>query len=147
MRGDAKPVPLINGHNGCTCCDDNFVNESDITSSSQKLVPAIGSSDLSATLDGVGSNLFLQLQGEVQDLAGVLNTDAAYRVKAMENVKGITSEGDWGYYAKQLAGSSGQFIKVWIRWNTQKMIFDYSLDADAGEVFSHAAPYVGEIFF
>jgi len=97
-------------------------------------------------MNGIGSDLALQLEGEVQDLAGVLNNNAAYKVNAMEAAKAITANGDWGYYAKQLAGVPGQFLKAWVRWNDQEMIYDYSLNADAGAVFSHAMPYVDTIF-
>jgi hypothetical protein len=88
----------------------------------------------------------LRLEGEVQDLTGVLNNDAAYDIKTVENERGAISNGDWGYYAKQIAGMPGQFLKAWVRWNVDEAIYDYYLDADAGVVFGHAIPYVGTIY-
>ncbi len=102
------------------------MNETDETGENGELISTNGSADINAVMDGIGNIFGLQLEDEVQDLAGVLNNDAAYKVKAMETAKGIASNGDWGYYAKQLAGVPGQFLKVWVRWNIQEMIYDYS---------------------
>lgn len=120
--------------------------ETERTSGKGTLIPTIRSADINAVMNGIGSDLTLQLEDEVQDLAGVLNNDAAYKVKAMENAEEIAANSDWGYYAKQLAGAPGQFLKAWVRWNNQEMVYDYSLNADAGAVFSHATPYVDTIF-
>lgn len=110
------------------------------------IISTVGSADISGTMDGIGGNMGLQLEGEVQDLAGILNNDAAYDVKMIENAKGITSDGDWGYYAKQIAGAPSQLLKAWVRWNAKEAIYDYYLDAGAGEVFDHATPYVGTLY-
>ena len=110
------------------------------------IVQAFKSADTSKTLDGIAADMRLSLEGEVQDLAGVLNNDAKYEVNIAQRAQGITAEGDWGYYAKQVASLSGQFLKAWIRWNIEHVCYDYYLDADAGTVFDHATPYVGTIY-
>ena len=53
--------------------------------------------------------------------------------------------GDWGYYAKQVAGSAGQMLKVWIRWNAETSIYDYYLESNSGSLFNHDTPYVGTV--
>ena len=97
-------------------------------------------------MEAIGVSLRLQLWGEVKDLVGVLDSDAAYDVKTMENAEGIVSEGDWGYYARQIEGLLGQFLKAWVRWNVAEEVYDYFLVGKAGEVFSHATPSVGPVF-
>jgi len=138
--------PARKGGNWFKYCDDNPVNEVDKTGKDGDIISTVGSADISMTMDGIGGDMGLQLEGEVQDLAGVLNEDAAYDVKMIENAQGITSNGDWGYYAKQLAGAPGQLLKAWVRWNAQEAIYDYYLDAGADDIFEHATPYVGTVY-
>ncbi len=97
-------------------------------------------------MDSIGNALGFLLEGEVKDLTGVLNSNAAFAVKMMEDTKRIDSDGDWGYYAKQLAGTSGQWLKVWARWNAKDAIYDYYLDTDSGVIFDHPVPYVGTVY-
>ena len=110
------------------------------------ITPIVTSADVNAVLDAVGRNRGLDLEGEVQDLAGVLNPTAAYDVGTLENVQGLLSEGDWGYYAKPVKRRPGELLKAWVRWNVLEAIYDYYLESDAGEVFDHATPYVGAIY-
>ena len=97
-------------------------------------------------MDAIASSRGLELEGEVQDLAGVLNPDAAYDVRALENMQSILSEGDWGYYAKRVTEKPGEVLKAWVRWNVQKAIYDFYLEAEANEVFDHATPYIGTVY-
>ena len=97
-------------------------------------------------MDEIGRRIGVQLEGEVRDLAGVLNPDAAYAVRQIENARGSTVEGDWGYYAKPLARQPGKLLKSWVRWNGQEAVYDYYLEADAGKIFDHATPYVGTLY-
>ncbi len=96
-------------------------------------------------MDAIAGIRGLELEGEVQDLAGVLNPSAAYDVRVLE-MQSSPSEGEWGYYAKQVMGKSGGLLKAWVRWNIQAAIYDCYLEADAGEVFDHATPYVGTLY-
>ena len=95
-------------------------------------------------MDGIARDLGLQLEGEIRDLAGVLNNDAAYDVRMIEQANGIASSGDWGYYGKQRAGAPGQWLKAWVRWNPQQAIYDFYLEA--GAIFDHPTPYVGTVY-
>lgn len=115
------------------------------TSRAVDIISTICSADISAVMDEIGSRIGVQLEGEVQDLAGVLNLDAAYAVGAVENARNVAVDGDWGYYAKQLARQPGQLLKFWVRWNGQEAVYDYYLEADPGEVFDHATPYIGTL--
>jgi len=124
------------------------------------IIPTAKSNDLSITIDGIARDFDLsylimegsivsiaglELAGEAQGLDGVLNNDAAYKVQRLEETQGLSSSGDWGYYAKQLANTHFQWFKVWVRWNAGEDSYDYYLKANAGEVFSHATPYVGVV--
>ena len=95
-----------------------------------KITLLVPSADINAVLDAVGKNQGLDLEGEVQDLAGVLNPDAAYHVRVLENGQGIL----------------GELLKAWVRWNAQSAVYDYYLEADRGEVFEHTVPYVGRLY-
>ena len=88
----------------------------------------------------------MELEGEVRDLAGVLNNDAAYRVRLLEGEQVASSSGDWGYYAKQVANTPSQWFKAWVRWNFAELIYDYYLEADAGDIFSHATPNLAALY-
>ncbi len=124
------------------------------------VIPTIKSDDIDATLDGIAgsfdpktlttngnitSDFSLRLAGEVLDIAGVLNSDAVYTVHRLEEVRGLSSFGEWGYYAKQVANVSSQWFKAWVRWNLAEAVYDYYLEADAHEAFSHATPYAGDV--
>ena len=65
-----------------------------------KIILTIPSADIGAVIDAVANSRGLVLEGEVEDLAGVLNPRAAYEVRELEDIQGILSECDWGYYAK-----------------------------------------------
>lgn len=96
------------------------------------------------TADGnVVTSAGLELAGETLSLDGLLNSNAAYDVQRLEENQGLSTSCDWGYYAKQLAGTSFKWFKVWVRWNADEDNYDYYLKANTGEVFSHATPYVG----
>lgn len=122
------------------------------------IIPTVRSNDLSITIDSIARDFNsthptkdgsvvsiagLELAGEAQGLDGVLNSSAAYEVQRLEEKQGLSSSGDWGYYAKLLANTRPQWFKVWVRWNAGEDNYDYYLKANAGEVFSHATPYVG----
>lgn len=124
------------------------------------IIPTVKLDDVSIVLDNIANNLNFRLlkkdsnivsksgwklMGEVEGLAGILNSDAAYEVRRLEIEQGLSSSGDWGYYAKQLISTPSQWLKVWVRWNAEEASYDYYLKADAGEVFSHATPYVGTV--
>jgi len=110
------------------------------------ITPSVPSADIDAVMDAIAGSRGLELEGEVQDLAGVLNPDAAYAVRGLENRQGSLSAGEWGYYAKQVKRKPGEMLKAWVRWNIQEASYDCYLEADAGEVFDHATPYVGPLY-
>ena len=124
------------------------------------IIPTVKSDDISVILDTIANDFHagfllkngsivsqdgLKLAGEVRDLEGALSNDAAYSVRLLEEAHGLSAYGDWGYYAKEVATASFQWLKVWVRWNQAEAIYDYYLKADVGEVFSHATPYVGVV--
>ena len=137
--------PSGNGQNWYIYCSGDPVNEKDRTGKDGELVSTLGASNISAIMDGIGSTMDLDLEGEVVDLSGVLNEQAKFIVRGLEGDKNTLGAGEWNYLAKQVAGTPGSFVKAWVRWNEQLEIFDYYLDADAGDVFEHATPNVGSV--
>lgn len=124
------------------------------------IISTVKSDDISIVLDKIAndldwkllekdgsivSNAGRKLIGEVEGLEGILNSNSAYEVRRLEIEQGLSSSGDWGYYAKQLTSMPSQWLKVWVRWNAEEANYDYYLKADVGEVFSHATPYVGGV--
>lgn len=124
------------------------------------IIPTVKSDDISVILDNIANDFHLgfvlkdgnivrnvgrKLIGEVEGLEGILNSNSAYEVRCLEIEQGLSSSGDWGYYAKQLTSTPSQWLKVWVRWNAEEANYDYYLKADVGEVFSHATPYVGGV--
>ena len=141
----ASEDPQKKGLNWYKYCNDNPVDYIDRTGKDCDLVSTIGSADISETMDGIGTDLGVQLEGQVVDLTGVLNNNASLIVKNVEAEMNISGATDWGYYAKQLAGAPSQFLKAWVRWNAEEAIFDYYIDADAGDLFDHETPSVGNV--
>ncbi len=124
------------------------------------IIPTEQSDDIRITLNSVADNLALRrlkkdgnvieglglkLTGEVLDLEGFLSNDATYSVRRLEEAQGLSSHGDWCYYAGRVASSPAHWLKVWIRWNLEKQIYDYYLEAEAGVIFDHVTPYLGTV--
>ena len=128
-------------------CNDEPINHADPTGKDGELMGTIMSGDISATLDGIGSDFAVDLEGEVVNGArdgstGQLNDWAQFFVKQLEDQEGAGS-GDWGYRTKRIADGSGNFLKAWVRYNDELQVYDMYLNADEGACFDHAVPYAG----
>ncbi len=134
--------PKLQGRNWFVYCDNNPTNMGDSSGKEEELVGTLGSMSISETMDGIAADMELQLLKDVKDMAGVLNEDAAFGVRQLEGEMGI-GHGNWGYYAKEVAGGAGkQFLKAWVRSNQQLAIYDFYAVAEPGELFEHAVPYI-----
>ncbi len=146
--------PATNGANWFIYCSDEPVSHADPTGRDGELMGTIMSSDISATLDGIGSDFAVDLEGAVRGGAqdgssGALRGDAQYWVQQLEQKVGIESRDDsWGYYTKSIADGSGNSLKAWVHYNEELQIYDMYLNADAGEAFAgHATPSAAEMLF
>lgn len=137
------------GQNWFAYCGGNPVSMVDRTGKEGELMSTIGSSEISATLDGIGSDFGVELEGDVASGAregsgGTLNWHAEGIVNDLED-QANAGRGTWEYWTKPIADGSGNSLKAWVRYNERLEIYDLYLNDWGGEegAFSHPVPYAG----
>jgi len=141
--------PARNGQNWFAYCGGNPVGMADRTGKEGELMSTIMSSDISATLDGIGSDFGVELEGNIASGAregsgGRLSPYAEGIINDLEDQAGA-GRGTWEYWTKPIADGSGNSLKAWIRYNDRLEAYDLYLSDWGGEegAFSHPVPYAG----
>ena len=92
------------------CSPTNYV---DATGREFTIIGITATMDIRQAFTSVAARVNATVYETVKDLAGVLNDEAAMLVRAKEFAQGITSSGEWNYYAIQASRAGGTFLKAW----------------------------------